>query len=151
MNWKSLFRIEYDLVPVRRCQNEPCEETAMKLKHLLSLCAALLLAFTCLPAHAADVTGTWTGTMTGGNGDFSITFTFKQDGTKLTGTVTGGQGDPIEISNGTVDGDKISFTVSFNEMTITHSGTITGDTIKLTSKSNNPDFPGREFTLTRNK
>jgi hypothetical protein len=123
----------------------------MKLKHLLSLCAVLVMALTTVSAHAADVTGTWTGAMTGGNGDFNITFTFKQDGAKLTGTILGPQGDPIEISNGTVDGDKLSFTVSFNEMTITHTGVITGDTIKLTTKSNNPDFPTREMTLTRSK
>jgi len=50
-----------------------------------------------------------------------------------------------------VDGDKISFKVSFNGMTITHEGTVNGDEIKLTSKSDQGDFPGGEMTLKRSK
>ena len=124
------------------------------MKKLLCACAALIMAFTTVSAFAAtDVTGTWTAEMKdadGGNG-FQISFTFKQDGTKLTGTVQGAQGDPIAISEGKVDGDKISFKVSFNGMTITHEGTVNGDEIKLTSKSDQGDFPGGEMTLKRSK
>ena len=122
------------------------------MKKLMYVCAALMMAFTAASAFAADVTGTWTGKMAGPNGDgFQITFTFKVDGTKLTGTITGPQGDPMEISDGKVDGDKLSFNVSVNGMTIKHEGVITGDTIKLTPKSDGGDFPGGEMTLTRNK
>ena len=82
-----------------------------------------------------------------------ISFTFKQDGTKLTGTVQGPQGDAMAIANGKIDGDKISFTVAFNGMTITHEGTVNaaGDEIKLTSKSDQGDFPGGQMTLKRAK
>jgi hypothetical protein len=124
------------------------------MKKLLCACAALIMAFTTGSALAAtDVTGTWTGEFSGPNGGngFQISFTFKQDGTKLTGTVQGAQGDPIALSEGTVDGDKISFKVSFNGMTITHEGTVNGDEIKLTSKSDQGDFPGGEMTLKRSK
>ena len=126
------------------------------MKKLLCACAALIMAFTTGSALAAtDVTGTWTGEFSGPNGGngFQISFTFKQDGTKLTGTVQGAQGDPIAISEGKVDGDKISFKVSFNGMTITHEGTVNaaGDEIKLTSKSDQGDFPGGEMTLKRSK
>lgn len=123
------------------------------MKKLLCLCAALMMAFTAASAFAAtDVTGTWTATVAGQNGDsMQITFTFKQDGAVLTGTSSGPQGDPMEISDGKVDGDKLSFIVSFNGMTIKHEGVITGDTIKLTSKSEGGDFPGMEMTLTRAK
>jgi hypothetical protein len=123
------------------------------MKMLLSLCAALLLTFGAATAFAAtDVTGAWTGKMVGPNGDgVQITFTFKQDGVKLTGTVGGPMGDPMEITDGKVDGDKLSFNVSFNGMTIKHEGVITGDTIKLTTKAEGGDFPGGEMTLTRNK
>jgi hypothetical protein len=122
------------------------------MKKLMYLCAALMMAFTAASAFAADATGTWTGKMAGPNGDgFQITFTFKVDGPKLTGTVTGPQGDPMEISEGKVDGDKLSFNVSFNGMTIKHEGVITGDTIKLTTKTDSGDFPGGEMTLTRGK
>ena len=126
------------------------------MKKLLCACAALIMAFTTVSAFAAtDVTGTWTAEMKdadGGNG-FQISFTFKQDGTKLTGTVQGAQGEPMAISEGKVDGDKISFKISFNGMTITHEGTINaaGNEIKLTSKSDQGDFPGGEMTLTRSK
>jgi hypothetical protein len=101
---------------------------------------------------AVDLTGAWTGNMAVPNGDsFQLTFTFKQDSAKLTGTVSGPQGDPLEITDGKVDGDKIFFIVSFNGMTIKHDGVVTGDTIKLTTKSDNVDFPGSEMTLTRAK
>jgi len=73
------------------------------MKKLLCACAALIMAFTTGSALAAtDVTGTWTGEFSGPNGGngFQISFTFKQDGTKLTGTVQGAQGDPIAISEG---------------------------------------------------
>ena len=122
------------------------------MKKLMYVCAALMMAFTAASAFAADVTGTWTGKMAGPNGDgFQITFTFKVDGAKLTGSITGPQGDPMEFTDGKVDGDKLSFNVSFNGMTIKHEGVITGDTIKLTTKSDGGDFPGGEMTLTRNK
>jgi hypothetical protein len=65
--------------------------------------------------------------------------------------VAGPQGDPIEISDGKVDGDKITFTVSFNGFTIKHEGTISGDEIKLTSKTDQGDFPGGTMTLKRAK
>ena len=126
------------------------------MKKLLCACAALIMAFTTGSALAAtDVTGTWTGEFAGPNGGsgFRISFTFKQDGATLTGTVQGAQGDPMAISDGKVDGDKISFKVSFNGMTITHEGTVNaaGDEIKLTSKSDQGDFPGGEMTLKRSK
>jgi hypothetical protein len=123
------------------------------MKMLLSVCAALLLTFSAATAFAAtDVTGVWVGKMAGPNGDgFQITFTFKQDGAKLTGTVGGPMGDPMEITEGKIDGDKVTFDVSFNGMTIHHTGVVSGDTIKLTTKSDGGDFPGGEMTLTRNK
>ncbi len=128
------------------------------MRKLICICAALMMAVGTLTAYAAtDVTGTWTTEMKApdGSGGVQITFTFKQDGATLTGTVQGAQGDPLPISEGKVDGDKISFKVMFNGMTITHDGTFVaraeGDTIKLTSKSDQGDFPGGEMTLKRAK
>jgi hypothetical protein len=114
------------------------------------LCAAALaLAFTGRPARAADVTGKWTATMEGrgGGGEgMTITYNFKQDGTKLTGTVEGPMGDPMPMTDGKVEGDKISFTISFDRgdgpMKITNEGTISGDEIKLTTKFEGGDFGG---------
>jgi hypothetical protein len=122
------------------------------MKRRLFCSAALLTLLFAVTAWAADVTGTWSGQMGAPNGEgFQISFTFKQDGAKLTGSVTGPQGDPIEIGDGKVDGDKLSFTVSFNGMTIKHEGTIAGDEIKLTAHSDQGDFPGGPITLKRAK
>ena len=126
------------------------------MKTLLCVCAAVIMALTPITARAAtDVSGTWTGSFAGpdGGAGMQISFTFKQDGAKLTGTVQGPQGDAMAIGNGKIDGDKISFTVAFNGMTITHEGTVNaaGDEIKLTSKSDQGDFPGGEMTLNRSK
>ena len=122
------------------------------MKRLLYLCAAVLFTLSAVPALAANVTGTWSSEMKTPDGNtFTLTFTFKQDDTKLTGTVAGPQGDPIAITDGTINGDKISFKVPVNGSTITHEGTVSGDEIKLTSKSDNPDFPAHDLTLKRTK
>src|ERR1700679_1484087 len=126
------------------------------MKTLLCVCAALMMALTPVTALAAtDVSGTWTGDMKAPDGStgFTISFTFKQDGAKLTGAVQGPQGDPTAISAGKVDGDKITFTVAFNGTTISHTGTLnsSGDEIKLTTKTDSGDFPGGEMTLKRAK
>jgi hypothetical protein len=133
------------------------------MRKLTLTSCAILLALSVGTALAADVTGTWTGEMGGpdGGGGMTITFHFKQDGTKLTGTVDGPQGDPLQISDGKVEGDKISFTLKFDRgdgggMKITHQGTISGDEIKLSSKmEGGPDGggpgPGGPMTLKRSK
>ena len=122
------------------------------MKKLLCFCAAMAMTLSAASALAADVTGTWNSEMKTPDGQsFPLTFTFKQDGAKLTGTVQGPQGDPIEISNGQIDGDKFSFDVSFNGMTIHHQCTVDGEVIKLTTKSDSGNFPAMEFTLTRVK
>jgi hypothetical protein len=120
------------------------------MKKLLYICVAMIMAFTTASAFAAtDVSGTWAGDMKGpdGSNGFHLSFTFKVDGAKLTGTVQGPQGDPIAITDGKVDGDKVSFNVSVNGMVIVHEGTLAGDTIKLTSKSD--QGPSGDMTLTR--
>ncbi len=123
-----------------------------RVKTCFVLCAALLVVFGARPLFAAsDMTGKWTTTdMKSPDGStFTLTFDFKQDGTKLTGTVTGPQGDPLAIDNGKVDGDKFSFTVSFNGMTITHDGTINGDEIRMSTKTTGGDMPPMDMTLKR--
>jgi hypothetical protein len=109
-------------------------------------------------AFAADITGKWTGEMSGPDGGaMSITFTFKQDGAKLTGTAEGPQGDPLQIKDGKVEGDRISFTVSFDagggDMKIVHEGTIKGDEITLNVKmeGGQGDGFGGPMTLKRAK
>jgi hypothetical protein len=123
------------------------------MKKTLCLSVFALLMLSAAAAFAAtDVTGAWSGAAKGPNGDFQLTFNFKQDGTKLTGSVTGPQGDPLEITNGKIDGDKLSFTVSFNGMNITHDGVVkSADEISLKSKADQGGFPDMEMTLKRSK
>ena len=85
------------------------------MKMNVSIRLIVLLAISFAGAFAADVTGKWTGQMGSPNGDgMSITFDFKQDGTKLTGTADGPGGQTLQLKDGKVEGDKISFTVSFD-------------------------------------
>jgi hypothetical protein len=121
------------------------------MKRFLSITAGVAMMLTAATALAADVTGTWTATAQTPNGDFTLTFAFKQDGANLTGTLQGPQGDPIAIANGKVDGAKFTFDVSFNGMTIHHDCTVDGDEIKMSTKSDSGDFPGVEMTLKRAK
>jgi hypothetical protein len=86
-----------------------------------------------IAAAANAVDGHWQGTISGPNGDFTINFTFKADGTKLTGTVETPNGEQ-PISDGKIEGDKLSFKTQFQDNVIEHEGTISGDTIQLKVK-----------------
>jgi hypothetical protein len=124
------------------------------MKKLFALTAGLALAFVltqAAPVFAAnDATGTWTTSVQGPNGDMTLTFHFTQDGEKLTGTVESSMGgDPFQITNGKVDGDKITFDTSFNGMTINHTGTMSGDEINLSAKSDDGQMPPMDFVLKR--
>ena len=116
---------------------------------------AFLSALLAVAAWAGDITGTWTGSISGGGGDFSLTYSFKQDGDKFTGTVQGPQGDPLPLIDCKLDGDKISFAVKVdmggNAATFTSKGTVKGDEIALTTTNDaGMDFGG-QMTLKRQK
>src|SRR5580698_1709629 len=107
----------------------------------------ILLALLAVAAWATDITGTWVGSISGGGGDFSLTYTFKQAGDKFTGTVTGPQGDPLPLSDCKLDGDKISFAVKVdmggNAATFSSKGTVKGDEIAITTTNDaGMDFGG---------
>jgi hypothetical protein len=97
----------------------------------LALRASLALFFAASLALAADVTGTWKGQINTPNGDkFDLTYSFKQDGEKLTGTTTGPQGDPIQISDAKVTGDQVTFSINVpmnGGMKIAHTGKIVSE------------------------
>jgi hypothetical protein len=104
---------------------------------------------------AADISGTWSGSMNMGGNDMTLTYTFKVDGEKLTGTVTGPQGEPLTLNEGKINGDKLSFSINVQspngDMKITNEGTIKGEEIILTTKmgADFPDFP--PMTLKKTK
>jgi opacity protein-like surface antigen len=111
---------------------------------------AVLSALATAAAWAADVTGKWTGQVSGPDGGgINLMVTFQQTGTKLTGTIEGA-GEPLQVQDGKVEGDKITFKVSFNGMNISHDGTVKGDEIMLTIKMDGGDGPG-PITLKRAK
>ncbi|HEY2014447.1 MAG TPA: hypothetical protein VGH38_13145 [Bryobacteraceae bacterium] len=117
-----------------------------------------LLAILAGAAFAADITGNWTGSMSMGDNQFTLNYSFKQDGAKLTGTVLGPQGDPLALNDGKIQGDKLSFNVKIEgpngSFTIKNEGTIKGEEITLTSKMEGGDFGGNEMppmTLKRSK
>jgi len=123
------------------------------MKKFLAICAVLMMTLGAASAMAADLTGTWTTQMQAQDGStIPLTFTFKLDGANLTGSVASTMGpDPLPISNGKVDGDNFTFDVSFNGITIHHTCTVTGDTIKMSTKTDSGDFPGMDLTLARAK
>jgi hypothetical protein len=110
----------------------------------------LLLLALAVTAFGADISGNWSGQITGPDGNsLTIGYQFKQEGDKLTGTVTGPGGD-LAIQNGKVDGDKITFSITFNEMNVGNEGTLKGEEIILTVKINGENFGG-PVTLKRAK
>ena len=82
-----------------------------RLRHLALAAFALVIA-----APAADVTGIWMGTLTGGrrNQVQDFAFQFIQKGNVLTGKVYLDYGS-TPILKGTVDGDQIAFDVVARE------------------------------------
>jgi hypothetical protein len=116
----------------------------------IALCIVFLLL--AIPALAADVDGTWTGSLSGPAGDFEVSFTFKADGTKLTGTTLGFDGAPVQIQDGKVDGNNISYSVTFDfggmPLTINYKGIVSGNEIKVSGEAAGMPF---EFVLKKAK
>jgi hypothetical protein len=98
---------------------------------------ALLLAVA-MPAAAGDLLGRWTAEFDTPIGVQKYVYEFKKSGDALGGEATFersiGNGT-VQLKNVKVDGDKVSFeeplSVDGNELTITYSGTLTGDELKL--------------------
>ena len=103
-------------------------------------------------AFAADVDGTWTGTVSTPGGDFPMNFTFKADGANLTGSMLGQENNQVPIKDGKIDGNNISFTVSVDfggqEMTLSFKGVVAADQIKLSQEVMGQAF---EFTVKKAK
>jgi hypothetical protein len=119
----------------------------MKRQLTLALVAyAFLITGSACNLLAADVTGTWKSDFDSQIGHQNYTFTFKQDGTKLTGKANSEVGDrkrEAELKDGKVDGDAIWFfetlTIQENEVRIVYTGKISadGNEIKFTREVGN--------------
>jgi hypothetical protein len=81
-------------------------------------------------ANAQKLDGTWKGTMSGPNGDFELTFTFKVMGDSLGGNVTSQMGS-IPLENGKIHANEFSYDISFNGQTFSSTGAIDGDVVKI--------------------
>src|SRR5215510_13261523 len=114
-----------------------------------SILALLIITVT---AYAADVDGTWTGTVQGPMGDFPVSFTFKADGAKLTGSTLGFDGSPVPIMDGKIDGNTITFTVTFDfggmPFMLSYKGVVSADQIKMAGDAFGMPF---EFLLKKSK
>ncbi len=97
-----------------------------------------LIALCAFSALAADISGNWKATAEGPNGPMERTFTFKQDGSKLTGETTSSFVGKSTITDGKVEGDSVTFTITAKfedqEVKLIYKGKIAGSEIKFTSQ-----------------
>jgi hypothetical protein len=116
----------------------------------MRIAATLVAVLLAASAFAADaVTGQWKASAPGPDGQtMELVFTLKAEGTALTGTVNSPMGE-MAISKGKLEGDAISFDVDANGMTITHKGTVSGDTMKLKVEFGGAPMPAMDMTATR--
>ena len=102
--------------------------------------------------YAADVDGTWTGTVQGPQGDLNIVFKFKADGATLTGTTLGFDGAEVSIKDGKIDGNNIFWVVTFDfggmPFMISYKGVVSADQIKVAGDAFGMPF---EFLLKKSK
>jgi hypothetical protein len=90
---------------------------------------AVLLMLTSI-ALAADVTGTWKGTMDTPMGAMENTITLKVAGDKLSGAVKTEMFE-ANIENAKLNGDKVSFVINMDFGTLTYEGALAGEDLKL--------------------
>lgn len=96
---------------------------------ILSTCAGVL--------SAADITGIWSGQVTGRRGEpEDISFQFKMKGQALSGLLFGDEVD-LPIEDGSLTGNQVRFVVttinyySGNKARIIYTGTVTGNEMEL--------------------
>lgn len=124
---------------------------SVKMRSLAFLAVLLAAA---LPASAGDLAGRWNAEFDSPIGIQKYVYEFKNAADALTGEATFehslGKGT-VPLKDVKVDGDKVSFTellsIEGNEITISYSGTLSGDELKLTR--NVGDFGSEELTAKR--
>jgi len=94
-----------------------------------SLLIIATTAFMTLALNAADLTGTWKGSMETQGGVTEVTLTFRQGATPA-GTAKMSQYEG-PIQNATLNGAKIHFDVTIEHGKVTFDGTVEGDEAKF--------------------
>jgi enterochelin esterase-like enzyme len=134
--WQSWRRSLYQFAPLL-FQDHPVQMAAATTAVMPASAATMPAA----KAVVADVTGTWKADFDSQIGHQNYTFTFKQNGAKLTGKASSEVNDrkrEAELKEGKVDGNAISFVEMLNfqdnEIRITYDGKLSanGDEIKFT-------------------
>ena len=96
------------------------------MRALLIIAIAVMAAFS---LAAADLAGTWKGSMETQAGDMQVIITV-QPGASLAGKVQAGEYE-AEIENAKVEGDRLSFESNFAPGKVMYEGTVAGDEMKL--------------------
>jgi hypothetical protein len=116
--------------------------------------SVLLSLLLVVVASAVDITGNWKADLQTPQGQVQVSYSFKQEGEKLTGTWQASRSPTIQIEEGKVSGDKVSFVVKTDAQgggpTFVHEGKIDGDEIQLTMKPTG-EFPGSTVVARRVK
>jgi hypothetical protein len=89
-----------------------------------------IAAIMTLSLPAADIAGTWKGSMDTPMGNVETTITL-QAGETLAGTVKVAEYE-AKIENAKLEGDKIYFEINIEPGKMTYEGTVAGDEMKLT-------------------
>jgi enterochelin esterase-like enzyme len=128
----------------------------VSLRTSVVLIALGILAAWPLGACAADVAGVWKAEFDTQIGVQKYTYTFKQEGGKLTGKASvdvGGEKHETELTDLKLDGDNLSFAENFsyqgNDLRITYKGKVTEGEIKF--NRNVADMADEELTAKREK
>lgn len=123
------------------------------MNKLTTIVAAILAG---VSVHAADVTGSWKTEFDTQIGVQKYTFTFKQDGEKVSGKANsdiGGEKREVELKDGQLKGEEITFYETFefqgNAIRIDYKGKVAGDEIKFTR--NVGEFATEELVAKRVK
>lgn len=95
-------------------------------------------------AFAADVDGTWDGTLNVTGSDVPVSWTFKADGSVLTGGVSQAGSPLVTIKDGKIDGANITFILVVDyqgqQMTVDYKGVVSPAEIKLTGSVSGQTF-----------
>lgn len=97
-----------------------------RMRGLLAIALAMGMA---LALQAADVAGSWKGSLTTQAGNMDVTITM-QPGERIAGKVVVGEYEGV-IEKGTLAGEKLSFVAKFDPGLVTYEGTVTGDEMRL--------------------
>jgi opacity protein-like surface antigen len=97
----------------------------MRLAFVLTVALALATM-----AFAADIAGTWKGTLETPMGPMENTIVLQADGASVTGSVKTEMFE-AKVENGKLDGAKVSFEINIEFGKLVYEGTLDGDDLKF--------------------